>query len=59
MTNNDYDKQIEHGSEIVFSNNRYTTPVSFKFSPKKINLFECLCQSQGIIHRDENHRCLN
>ena len=35
MTNNDYDRRIEHGSEIVFSNNQYTTPVSFEFSPEK------------------------
>ena len=35
MTNNHYDRRIEHGSEIVFSNNRYTTPVSFEFAPEK------------------------
>ena len=35
MTNNDYDKRIEYGSEIVFSNNRYTTLVSFEFAPEK------------------------
>ena len=35
MTNNDYDRRIEHGFEFVFSNNRYTTPVSFGFSPEK------------------------
>ena len=35
MTNNDYDRRIEHGSEIVFSNNRYTTPVSFEFASEK------------------------
>ena len=35
MTNNDYDRRIEHRSEIVFSNNRYTTPVSFEFAPEK------------------------
>ena len=28
MTNNEYDRRIEHGYEIVFSNNRYTTPAS-------------------------------
>ena len=35
MTNNDYDRIIEHGSKIVFSNNRYTTSVSFEFTPEK------------------------
>ena len=39
MTNNDYDRRIEHGSEIVFSNNRYTTPVSFEFAPEKNSQF--------------------
>ena len=33
MTNNDYDRRIKHESEIVFSKHRYTTPVSFEFSP--------------------------
>ena len=37
MTNNDYDRRIEHGFEIVFSNNQYTTPVSFEFLQKKIH----------------------
>ena len=35
MKNNNYDGRIEHGSEIVFSNNRYTTPVLFEFAPEK------------------------
>ena len=35
ITNNHYDRRIEHGSEIVFSNNRCTTPVSFEFAPEK------------------------
>ena len=35
MTNSDCDRWIEHGSEIVFSNNHYTTPVSFEFVPEK------------------------
>ena len=43
MTNNDYNRRIEHKSEIVFSNNRYTTPVSFEFAPeeksKYLNVF--------------------
>ena len=37
---------FEHGSEIVFSNNRYTTPVSFEFAPDKnstyLNIFASL-----------------
>ena len=44
MTNNDYDRCIEHGSEIIFSNNRYKTLVSFEFSLEKnskyLNVFE-------------------
>ena len=60
MTNIDYDRRIEHGSEIVFSNNQYITPVSFEFSSeKKIVLFECLRQLQESIRRDENHRCIH
>ena len=43
VTNNDYDKRIEHGPKIVFSNNRYTTPMSFEFAPEKkspyLNIF--------------------
>ena len=35
MTNNENDRRIEHGSEIVFSNNQYKTPVLFEFSPEK------------------------
>ena len=35
MANNDYDRRIEHVSEIVFSNNRYTNSVSFEFVPEK------------------------
>ena len=35
MTNNDYDRRIGHGSEIVLRNNRYTHPVSFEFAPEK------------------------
>ena len=35
MTNHDYGRRIKHGSEIVFSKNRYSTPVSFEFSPEK------------------------
>ena len=35
---------IEHGAEIVFKNDRYTTPVTFEFCPAKrtnqINVFE-------------------
>ena len=35
---------IEHGAEIVFKNDRYTTPVTFEFYPAKrtnqINVFE-------------------
>ena len=37
-------KTIEHGAEIVFKNDRYTTPVTFEFYPAKrtnqINVFE-------------------
>ena len=43
MNKNYYDRKIEHGSERVFSNNRYTTPVTFKFFPEKnspyLNIF--------------------
>ena len=43
ITNNDYDKRIEYGPKIVFSNNRYTTPMSFEFAPEKkspyLNIF--------------------
>ena len=35
MRKNDYDRRIKYGSEIVFSNNRYTTPASFEFAPEK------------------------
>ena len=44
MTCNDFDRQIKHGSEIVFSINKYTTPVTFAFNPEKksttLNVFE-------------------
>ena len=44
MTNNDYDRRIGYGFEIVFSNSCYTTPVSFEFAPEKnsqyLNVFE-------------------
>ena len=37
-------RTIEHGAEIVFKNDRYTTPVTFEFYPAKrtnqINVFE-------------------
>ena len=35
MINNDYDRRIDHESEIVFSDNRFITPVSFEFAPEK------------------------
>ena len=39
MNNNEYDRKPDHGSEIVFSNNRYRTLITFEFAPeKKISL---------------------
>ena len=39
MVYNNFDRIIEHGSEIVFSNNRYKTPVTFEFSLKKNSIY--------------------
>ena len=36
---NNFDRRIEHGSEIDFSINRYTTRVTFEFSPDKNSTF--------------------
>ena len=35
MSNNNYYRRIEHGSEIGFSNYHYTTPVSFEITLEK------------------------
>ena len=32
---NIFDRRIEHGSEIIFSYNHYTTLVTFEFAPEK------------------------
>ena len=43
MINNDYDRRIEHRSEIVFRNNFYTTPSLLNLLPRKFTLPECFC----------------